>query len=234
MPPPDSVPMIDAPPPTSEPSPTTTPAEIRPSTIDGAERAGVVVDEALVHDRRALGQVGAEPDPVGVGDPDPGGDHVVDHPRELVHPEDGRPVPSASSRSRVCLELLRRGRPGAGPDHVGQHAEDAGHGQRRAAGPAGARAGAAAGTRPGCRPAARTGRISDRDRPARRPAPGIRAGSAPRTRAARRRRPGGGRGPAPGTRRRGPGRPSVTVARPSPHALLVIRQPYRSGAGVPG
>ncbi len=33
-PPPDSVPMIDAPPPTSEPSPTTTPALMRPSTID--------------------------------------------------------------------------------------------------------------------------------------------------------------------------------------------------------
>ncbi len=34
LPPPDSVPMIEAPPPMSEPSPTTTPAEIRPSTID--------------------------------------------------------------------------------------------------------------------------------------------------------------------------------------------------------
>ncbi len=33
LPPPDSVPMIDAPPPTSESLPTTTPAEIRPSTI---------------------------------------------------------------------------------------------------------------------------------------------------------------------------------------------------------
>ena len=34
LPPPDSVPMMDAPPPTSELRPTTTPAEIRPSTID--------------------------------------------------------------------------------------------------------------------------------------------------------------------------------------------------------
>ena len=34
LPPPLSVPMIDAPPPTSVPSPTITPAEIRPSTID--------------------------------------------------------------------------------------------------------------------------------------------------------------------------------------------------------
>ena len=34
MPPPDNVPMIDAPPPTSDPSPMTTPAEMRPSTIE--------------------------------------------------------------------------------------------------------------------------------------------------------------------------------------------------------
>ena len=34
MPPPDSVPMIEAPPPMSEPLPTTTPCEMRPSTIE--------------------------------------------------------------------------------------------------------------------------------------------------------------------------------------------------------
>ena len=34
VPPPESVPMIDAPPPTSELAPTTTPAEIRPSTME--------------------------------------------------------------------------------------------------------------------------------------------------------------------------------------------------------
>jgi hypothetical protein len=45
--------MIEAPPPTSEPSPTTTPCETRPSTIEDAQRAGVEVDEALVHDGRA-------------------------------------------------------------------------------------------------------------------------------------------------------------------------------------
>ena len=38
----------------------------------GAEGAGVEVDEALVHDRGAGGQVRAEADPVGVGDPDAG------------------------------------------------------------------------------------------------------------------------------------------------------------------
>jgi hypothetical protein len=35
VPPPDSVPMIEAPPPMSLSGPTTTPALIRPSTIDG-------------------------------------------------------------------------------------------------------------------------------------------------------------------------------------------------------
>ena len=66
VPPPERVPMIEAPPPTSEPSPTTTPGVIRPSTIERAEGAGVEVDEALVHDGGALGQVRAEPHPVGV------------------------------------------------------------------------------------------------------------------------------------------------------------------------
>ena len=49
-----------------------------------AERAGVEVDEALVHDRRALGEVGAEPHAVGVGDPHARRRDVVGHARELV------------------------------------------------------------------------------------------------------------------------------------------------------
>ena len=53
-----------------------------------AERAGVVVDEALVHDRRAGREVRAEAHPVGVGDAHAGRQHVVDHPRELVDAED--------------------------------------------------------------------------------------------------------------------------------------------------
>src|SRR6478609_7709884 len=53
----------------------------------GAEGAGVVVDEALVHHGGAGGQVGAEADPVGVGDADTAGQHVVHHPRELVDAE---------------------------------------------------------------------------------------------------------------------------------------------------
>src|SRR3954453_17740393 len=85
LPPPESVPMIDEPPPTSLPSPTTTPALMRPSTIEAPpgpepaphprvpERAGVVVHEAFVHDRRALRQVRAEPHAVRVGHAHPGG-----------------------------------------------------------------------------------------------------------------------------------------------------------------
>ena len=66
----------------------------------GAQRAGVVVDEALVHHGGAGGEVGAQPDPVGVGDPYARRQHVVDHPRELVHPVHGHdavPRPAAGT-----------------------------------------------------------------------------------------------------------------------------------------
>ena len=97
LPPPERVPMIEAPPPMSVPSPTTTPAEMRPSTIDCAEGAGVEVDEALVHHGGALGEVGAEAHPVGVGDPHAGRHDVVGHPRELVEPCTGSGVPVGAS-----------------------------------------------------------------------------------------------------------------------------------------
>ena len=71
--------------------------------------------DEVVHHRRALGEVGAEADPVGVGDPDPGRDDVVDHPGELVDPED-RDVPAVGAQPRPGqLEALDRARPGAGP-----------------------------------------------------------------------------------------------------------------------
>ena len=89
--------MIDAPPPRSEPSPTHHAGRDPPLDHRGAERARVVVDEALVHDRGARGQVRAEPDPVGVGDPDAGRQHVVDHPRELVDAEHRRPARAAAA-----------------------------------------------------------------------------------------------------------------------------------------
>ena len=84
VPPPDSVPMIDAPPPMSVPSPTMTPWRDPALDHRRAERAGVEVAEALVHHGRALGEVGAEAHPVGVGDAHPGGHDVVGHRRELV------------------------------------------------------------------------------------------------------------------------------------------------------
>ena len=124
VPPPDSVPMIEAPPPTSEPVADDDAG--RDAALDHrrAERAGVVVDEALVHDRRALGQVRAEADPVGVGDAHAGGQHVVGHPRELVDAEDLHRA-LAAQRQPGALEVLDRARPEAGPHDVGQQAEDA-------------------------------------------------------------------------------------------------------------
>ena len=92
----------------------------------GAQRAGVEVDEALVHDRGALGQVRTQPDPVGVGDPDAGGQDVVDHPRELVHAEDGHvPVGGAEQRATGRGQVGGEHRAGGGPGHVGQQPEDA-------------------------------------------------------------------------------------------------------------
>src|SRR3978361_889432 len=111
VPPPDRVPMIEAPPPMSEPSPTTTPWLIRPSTLEvpsvpalkltkppatttapgrsarRAEGPRVEVDEAGVHPHGAGREVRAEPHPGRVGDADPVGQHVVGEPREAVEPQ---------------------------------------------------------------------------------------------------------------------------------------------------
>ena len=76
--------MTDAPPPRSEPSPIDHALAEPALHHRGAEGAGVEVHEALVHDGGALGQVGAEPHPVGVGDPHAAGRHVVEHAGELV------------------------------------------------------------------------------------------------------------------------------------------------------
>ena len=124
LPPPERVPMIEAPPPMSEPSPTTTPAEMRPSTIEVPSVPGVEVDEALVHHGGADGQVRAEADPVGVGDPHAAGHHVVDHAGELVHAVDGRPGRGAQPQPGR-LEALDRAGAVVRPHDVGQQAEDA-------------------------------------------------------------------------------------------------------------
>ena len=85
----------------------------------GAQRAGVEVDEALVHHRGAAGQVRAQPHPVGVGDAHPGRHDVVGHPRELVDPvHRDRPVPGQQPQPGR-LEPVDGARPDAGPHHVG-------------------------------------------------------------------------------------------------------------------
>ena len=150
--------MIEALPPTSEPSPTVDAGADAALDHRGAERAGVVVDEALVHDRRALGEVRAEPDAVGVGDPHAGRDDVVDHPRELVDAVDAR----AGGRRRGSAAARRRARRGRRARRSSRRRSAARRrcrrGWRRAGGSAGARAGAGAGRRRRCRRAARRGR----------------------------------------------------------------------------
>ena len=86
----------------------------------GAEGAGVVVDEALVHDGRTGREVGAQAHPVAVGDAHPRRHHVVDHPRELVDAVDGHPLSGRLEAGPGLLEALDRARPRACPHHVGE------------------------------------------------------------------------------------------------------------------
>ena len=129
--------MIEAPPPMSEPSPTTTPGGDPALDHRGAERARVEVDEALVHDGGAGGQVRAEADPVGVGDPDARGGDVVGHPRELVDAVHLEVQALGAGAEPHRLEVVDGDRAERGPGDVGEQAEDAVQVLRRAAGPAG-------------------------------------------------------------------------------------------------
>ena len=52
----------------SLPAPTTMPCADAALDHAGAERAGVVVAEALVHHHRAFGEMGAQPHAAGIGD----------------------------------------------------------------------------------------------------------------------------------------------------------------------
>ena len=124
LPPPDSVPMIEAPPPMSEPSPTTTPALDPALDHRGAERAGVVVDEALVHDRRALARCAPSRTRSRVGDPHARGQHVVDHPGELVDAQDLHRPAAAQPHPGRSNPSTEHG-PEGGPHDVGQDPEDA-------------------------------------------------------------------------------------------------------------
>ncbi len=91
----------------------------------GAERAGVVVDEALVHHGRALGEVGAEAYAVGVADADTGRDDVVGHARELVDARDLDVQAGATGAGADRLEAVDRAGAERRPHDVGQQPEDA-------------------------------------------------------------------------------------------------------------
>ena len=91
-----------------------------------AERAGVVVDEALVHDRGALGEVRAEPHAVGVGDAHAARHDVVDHARELVDAVHGELLAARVGRDARRARARPQPRPGARPGDVREQREDPG------------------------------------------------------------------------------------------------------------
>ena len=131
VPPPDRVPMIEAPPPTSEPSPTTTPGRDPALDHRGAERAGVVVDEPLVHDGGARR---------------PGAHRAGPGRRRRCGRRSGRrsrPSAGTCRRRRPCtgrpaaaqpgpggLEAVDRAGPGARPHDVGEQPEGPVHRDR--------------------------------------------------------------------------------------------------------
>jgi hypothetical protein len=80
-----------------------------------------------VHHGGAGCEVGAETDPVGVGDAHARRHHVVDHAGELVEPVDGQVPAGGPLRGAQFVDLVGRARPGRRPRDVGQDAEDAVH-----------------------------------------------------------------------------------------------------------
>ena len=90
----------------------------------GAQRAGVEVAEALVHDRGSGGQVGAEADTGGVGDADPAGCHVVEHRGELVEAVDVGMTTGGQQAQPGGVEVLGVAGALAGPGDVAEQSED--------------------------------------------------------------------------------------------------------------
>ena len=68
--------------------------------------------------------MGAQPHPVGVGDPYTRGHHVVHHPGELVHAEHGEMTVRAAQPGPDQLKAVHRARTERGPHHIGQRGED--------------------------------------------------------------------------------------------------------------
>lgn len=60
------------------------PDEMRPSIMAAPSVPALKLTKPLVHHGGAFAQVGPEPHPCAVGDTNPGGYDVVDHPREFV------------------------------------------------------------------------------------------------------------------------------------------------------
>ena len=120
--------MIEAPPPTSEPSPTTTPATMRPSTIEVPSVPALKLTKpscmTVVPSARCAPRRTRSPSAMRT----PVGHDVVEHPRELVdavHAD--APAGGHAAAPAGLLEAGHGARPGGGPHHVGQLAEDAVH-----------------------------------------------------------------------------------------------------------
>ena len=115
--------MIDAPPPMSEPSSTTTPAEMRPSTIEVPSVPALKLTKPSCMTVVPAARCAPSRTRSASAIRTPGGRDVVDHPRELVdavHRDRAAPPQPGSHR----LEAVHRARPEVGPHHVGQDAED--------------------------------------------------------------------------------------------------------------
>ena len=90
-----------------------------------AQRTGVVVDEAGVHDRRPLGQVGAQADIGRIADAHARGQHIVGHARELVDRVHLNRVAELGAQAGARdLEVLGGAGSDGGPHDIGQAGED--------------------------------------------------------------------------------------------------------------
>src|ERR1700676_3144124 len=83
FPPPDRVPMIDAPPPTSLPLPTT--GAYPAFDHAGTERTCIKIAKAFMHDGRARSQVGPEPYAIRICNSHVRRRHIISHARKLIH-----------------------------------------------------------------------------------------------------------------------------------------------------
>ena len=106
---------------------------MRPSTIEAPSVPALKLTKPSCMTVVPVGEVGAEADAVGVGDPHAARHDVVGHARELVDARSTRErLPAARKRSRTASSSAGSTGPAARPRDVGQHAEDAVEVERRA------------------------------------------------------------------------------------------------------